>query len=166
MPLPFFFVRSILWFTICIDKISDEHNNSLAGCPFEGFTNAIRKNRIKQALNFNMHELSITQGILDIAISKAKEVESKKVLQIDLVIGEASSVIDDCIQFYFDIASRGTMAEGAKLNFNRKPLKVKCRDCGTEFNPGKEAWECPQCGKWDIQMTGGMEFYMESIEVE
>jgi hydrogenase nickel incorporation protein HypA/HybF len=113
-----------------------------------------------------MHELSITQGILDVAINKAKETGSGKVLQIDLVIGEASSVVDDCIQFYFDIIGKGTIAEGARLNFNRRPLEMKCNGCGTVFNPGKEDWECPKCRKWDVQLKGGKEFYMESIEVE
>jgi hydrogenase nickel incorporation protein HypA/HybF len=113
-----------------------------------------------------MHELGITQGILDMAITRAKEAESKKVLQINLVIGEASSIVDDCIQFYFDFASKETLAEGAKLNFTRIPLQMKCRDCGNTFNPEKESWACPQCQKWDVELIRGTEFYMESIEVD
>jgi hydrogenase nickel incorporation protein HypA/HybF len=114
----------------------------------------------------HMHELGITQEILNIAINKAKEADSNKVLRIDLVIGEASSVVDDCIQFYFDFVSKGTIAEGARLNFNRVPLQMKCRDCGNSFRPEKEAWECPQCQKWDVEIIKGMEFYLESIEVD
>ena len=113
-----------------------------------------------------MHELSITQEILDIAIAKAQEAASKKILQIDLVIGDASSIIDDCVQFCFDFVSKDTIAEGARLNFQRIPIQMKCRNCGNLFHPEKETWECPQCQKWEVDMIKGTEFYMESIEVD
>lgn len=113
-----------------------------------------------------MHELGITKEILAIAIAKAQEENSKKVLQINLVIGDGSSVIDDCVQFYFDFESKETMAEGARLNFLRIPLQLKCRNCDSIFVPEKGSWECPKCGEWDSEIIKGNEFYMDSIEVE
>lgn len=113
-----------------------------------------------------MHELGVTQGIVDMAIARAREAGAKKVLDITLVIGEASSIIDDCVQFCFDFVSRETMAEGARLRFERVPLTMKCRRCGSLFSPRKEAWTCPQCKEWDAEIVKGTEFYMESIEVE
>ncbi len=113
-----------------------------------------------------MHELSVTQGILDIAINKAKEAGASRITAINLVIGEMSNVIDDCVQFYFDMLSRDSIASGARLNFTRIPMKVHCRHCGFTFIPGKITWGCPQCGQWHAQVVAGQEFYMESIEVE
>jgi len=113
-----------------------------------------------------MHELSVTQGILDMAIEKALEAGSKRVTDIYLVIGDASSIIDDCVQFSFDFVSKDTIAEGARLHFQRIPLQVRCRDCGDVFRPQKESWECPQCKKWEVDIIKGKEFYMESIEVD
>jgi len=113
-----------------------------------------------------MHELSITQEILNIALEKAKEAEANRICQINLVIGEISSVVDDCVQYYFDFISRDTIANGAKLNFRRIPLQVKCRICGNEFSPSEEPWKCTVCQQWDAEIIGGNEFYMESIEVE
>lgn len=113
-----------------------------------------------------MHELGITQGILDIAVEKAGEAGSHRVTDIYLVIGDASSIIDDCVQFCFDFVSKDTIAEGAKLHFNRIPLEVRCRNCDNEFSPQKQAWECPRCKKWEVDIIRGKEFYMESIEVD
>jgi hydrogenase nickel incorporation protein HypA/HybF len=113
-----------------------------------------------------MHELDITKQILDIAIAKAREADSSRILEIDLVIGDASSIVDDCIQFYFDFLSRETIAAGAKLNFLRKPLEMKCRSCSRLFYPEKESWVCPQCQEWDVEIISGKEFYMDSIEVD
>jgi hydrogenase nickel incorporation protein HypA/HybF len=113
-----------------------------------------------------MHELSLTEEILNIAIAKAREADSKKISEINLVIGDASSIVGDCVQFCFDFISKQTIAEGARLNFTRVPLQMKCLHCGTLFNPEKEAWACPECREWTAEIISGKEFYMESIEVE
>jgi hydrogenase nickel incorporation protein HypA/HybF len=113
-----------------------------------------------------MHELSITQQILDIAVNKAGEAGAASVKRINLVIGDMSSVLDDCVQFYFDFLSKESIAQGAQLSFERIPIKVLCRGCGHSFNPQGETWRCPQCQEWNVEVMAGNEFYLESIEVE
>jgi len=113
-----------------------------------------------------MHELGITQGILDIVQEKAKEAEVSRVTRINLVIGSMSGIVDDSVQFYFDILSQDSLAEGATLCFSRIPMQVKCRPCGCSFSPDNMMWQCPQCGEWEVEITAGREFYIDSIEVE
>ena len=31
---------------------------------------------------------------------------------------------------------------------------------------GEQAECCPQCGKWEVEILSGQEFYVDSIEVE
>ena len=114
-----------------------------------------------------MHELAITQNVLDIAVEKAREASAARVTGINLVIGDMASVVDDSVQFYFDFVSKETIAAGASLKFQRIPLKLRCRKCGREFGPEAGApWTCPQCTEWDAEVLAGQEFYIESIEVE
>lgn len=113
-----------------------------------------------------MHEMAITQALLDMAVSKAQESGAQTIKQINLVVGDMSSVLDESVQFYFDFLSKGSIAEGARLIFKRLRIKARCRKCGTEFNPGGELWKCPQCEDQGIEIIAGSEFYMESIEVE
>ncbi|MFC1912923.1 hydrogenase maturation nickel metallochaperone HypA [Chloroflexota bacterium] len=116
-----------------------------------------------------MHELSITQGMLDIALDKAREARASRITAINLVIGEISNIVDDCIQFYFNFLSRDSIARDAKLSFTRIPMQVRCRSCrscGFSFAPEKPAWSCPQCRKWDAEIVAGQELYIDSIEVE
>ncbi len=113
-----------------------------------------------------MHEMSVTQQILDIAINKARENGATKVARINLVIGEISSLVDDCLQFYFNFLAKGTIAQEAVLSFQRIALQVKCRLCGQTFTPSAEPWTCPACQKWDAEIIGGNEFYVDSIEIE
>jgi hydrogenase nickel incorporation protein HypB len=100
-----------------------------------------------------MHELPITEGILKIATEAA---EGRRITTIHLLVGELSSIVDDSVQFYFDILSKGTTAEGAVLDFQRRPATLTCSDCGQSFQvraPLPAA--CPHCGGTKLQVTGG-----------
>lgn len=114
-----------------------------------------------------MHELTVTQSILDIVLEKAGEAKASKVTRINLVIGEMSGIVDDCVQFYFDFLSTDSIASGASLSFNRVPTQLRCRNCGATFSvDSPSSWNCPQCGQWSVEVVAGREFYIDSIEVE
>jgi hydrogenase nickel incorporation protein HypA/HybF len=113
-----------------------------------------------------MHELAITEEILRIAVEHAEQATAHQITDIHLVIGELSSVVDDSVQFYFDFASPGTLAEGAQLHFKRISARLRCRECGTEFEPDGTDWRCPHCETVGGDVIAGREFYLESIEVE
>ena len=113
-----------------------------------------------------MHELGITQEMINIALDKAKEVDARKINRINLVIGEMSGIIDDSVQFYFDFLSEDTIAHKAELNFRRVPIKVKCRDCGHSYCPDSTPWNCPKCSQWNAEVIAGREFYIENMEVD
>ena len=112
-----------------------------------------------------MHELAITEEILRIAVEHAERASAERITDINLVIGELSSVVDDSVQFYFDFASPGTVAEGAELHFRRLPVRLRCRGCGHEFEPDGTDWRCPTCQTMGGDVVTGREFYLESIEV-
>ncbi len=114
-----------------------------------------------------MHELPVTQGILSVAIEATQANGGRRITAIDLVIGELASIVDDSVQFYFDILSKDTLAEGATLRFRREAAQGNCWDCGHTFEvsaPIKPL--CPACGSARLHVSGGKEFYVESIDVE
>ena len=113
-----------------------------------------------------MHELAITQSMLDLVLRQAEEAEAEKVEKINLVLGEMTGVVGRCLQFYFDFLSKGTPAEGAALNFKVIPTTARCRDCAKEFKLGEFDWTCPHCQGNNMEIIGGKELYVESIEVE
>ena len=113
-----------------------------------------------------MHELPVTQGMLSIALQHAARAGAKKITAINLTIGEMSGIVDDSVQFYFDIVSQDTRAQGAVLNFERVPARFHCRACGEGFSLDGGPWACPHCGEWNAEIVAGREFYVESIEVE
>ena len=113
-----------------------------------------------------MHELSITESILEIAQRHAAQANATRITNLYLVIGEFSSIVDDSIQFYWDIIAKDTIAKGAQLHFRRIPAELECTDCGTKFHPDGEDLACPSCGSAAVRITAGEEFYLEAIDVE
>lgn len=113
-----------------------------------------------------MHELSVTENILAICEKHAKENKASKVTDIYLTIGQLSSIVDDSVQFYWDIISQDTLCVGARLHFQRLPAKLKCKQCGYEFTLNGELTLCPQCESMRIDVLSGEEFYVDSILIE
>jgi hydrogenase nickel incorporation protein HypA/HybF len=83
-----------------------------------------------------------------------------------VTIGQLSSIIDDSILFYWDIISKDTIAEGARIKFKRIPTQMVCLNCGNTYTPGDLDFDCPECGSSKIKIQSGREFFLESIDVE
>ena len=114
-----------------------------------------------------VHELSVTQSILDIAQRHAEQAGARRITAINLVIGELTGFVDDSIQFYFDFVSKGTLAQGAQLNFERIAARVLCHACGAEYAPpNSRLWACPECDELGSEIIAGREFSIASIEIE
>ena len=112
-----------------------------------------------------MHELPVTESILEIALKHAESAGASRITDIYLVIGALSSIIDDSIQFYWDMLCQGTLAEGANLHFERLELVMQCTSCQHQFTPEAMEYVCPQCGGTGLEIIQGNEFYMDSIQV-
>ncbi len=111
-----------------------------------------------------MHELMVTESILEITLRHAEKSSAERVTDLYLVIGDLSSVIDDSVQFYWDFISEGTIAHGAKLHFRRISTGFLCQSCETHFEM-TEIFTCPACQSSQIQIVAGQEFYLEAIDI-
>ena len=112
-----------------------------------------------------MHELAITESVLRIATEHAAAAGAGRITDIHLVIGQLSSFVDDSIQFYWDIISNGTPADGAVLHFRRVPAELECLKCGKQYRISEEELACPACGGVQVKILAGDEFNLEAIDV-
>ena len=111
-----------------------------------------------------MHELSVTESILEIALRHGRQAGATAITDIFLVIGELSTIVDESVQFYWDIITEDTPAAGSRLHFQRIPGRLSCRACGHTYSPRQDL-PCPACGSIDIDILAGEEFYLEAIEI-
>jgi len=113
-----------------------------------------------------MHELPVTKSILNITVEEAEKHKAKKVKDIKIKIGELTGLVPVSIQYYFDIISKGTIAEGANVIIDKIPIKVLCKNCGHNYDASTKDFKCMKCESENIKITGGNEFYIDSIEIE
>jgi len=104
--------------------------------------------------------------MLDLVLAEADRAGAKKVEGVNLVLGEMTGVVGDCVRFYFDFLSKGTPAEGASLSFRVVPTTAHCRVCDRRFAVREFDWTCPRCHGNNIEVVSGKELMVESIEVE
>jgi hydrogenase nickel incorporation protein HypA/HybF len=111
-----------------------------------------------------MHELPIVLDIIRVMKGEAKKHGFHEITKITLVIGELSSVVDESVQMYFEVAAKDTPCANAKLVFEHRPAMLKCTVCGTEF-PHEKSFDCPACGGSSVLIKGtGTEFYIKSFD--
>ncbi len=113
-----------------------------------------------------MHELPASQSILEIVLRHAKQANASRVTDIYIVIGQLASLVDDSIQFYWDLIAKGTPAEGATLHFKRIPAELQCMICPEKYPPNGKEIRCPNCGSVGAKVIQGEEFFLEAIDVD
>lgn len=113
-----------------------------------------------------MHELTVTESLLALALKHANQADAKRIRSLNLIIGQLSSIVDDSVQFYWDFVAKDTIAEGATLSFKRIPALLACRDCGHEYAPDGRDLGCPACNGVAIKIIQGEEFSLDSIDID
>lgn len=113
-----------------------------------------------------MHELALTERMLELALTAAEQNGAERILRINIRLGVLSGVIPSCVEYYFRLQSKGTIAEGAELAMTAEPLRIRCRACGQESASDRTLLACPVCGSEDFQLLSGREYYVESLVAE
>lgn len=108
-----------------------------------------------------MHELAITESIVEGVLQHVPEQRISKVV---LDIGRLCGVEPDAIRFCFEVAARGTRLEGAAVEIRSLPVLGRCRACGKDFEP-PDALPLCECGSAEVDVLGGLELRIRSVEV-
>lgn len=113
-----------------------------------------------------MHELPVTQSILKITLQHAEKADAKRVTDLHIVMGELSKMVDESIQFYWEIIAKDTIAQDARLHFRRVPAELQCLSCLEKYHPTDQELACPACGRAGAKIIAGEEFALESIDID
>jgi hydrogenase nickel incorporation protein HypA/HybF len=108
-----------------------------------------------------MHELAVTQSIVDIVRESAGDA---KVTSVRLRVGKLSGVIPQAVQFCFELVSRGTTLQDAELVIDELPGIGHCGACDTEIALANLILVCP-CGSSAVRVVSGRELSVVSMEV-
>lgn len=108
-----------------------------------------------------MHELSITQSVVDAVCERAA---GRTVHSVKVQVGALTAVVPEAMRFCFELVVEGTVAQGARLDIEERPGAAHCRGCGADIVLADLILLCP-CGSADVAVTGGRELQIISMEV-
>ncbi|MQA13533.1 MAG: hydrogenase maturation nickel metallochaperone HypA [Pseudonocardiaceae bacterium] len=108
-----------------------------------------------------MHELSITQSVVDTVCERMPDATVRR---IRLDIGRLSGVVADSVRFCFDLVAEGTVLDGAVLEIVESPGRARCRACDAEFEVNDLLALCG-CGAQELELLAGQELMIKEVEV-
>jgi hydrogenase nickel incorporation protein HypA/HybF len=112
-----------------------------------------------------MHEISVAINIVEIAEASAQRKGTGQIQLIKIRLGEFTTIVQEALEFAFEIARQETLAAHARLEIEIVPMLVECLCCGAIPNPVRDiVLLCPNCGL-QLQIVGGEEIQLEYIEV-
>jgi len=113
-----------------------------------------------------MHEMSLCEGVLRILEDHAKRQGFQRVKTVWLEIGALSGVEPEAMRFSFDAVTHGSLADGAALAIIDIPGRAWCMQCAKSVTVSQRYDACPDCGSYQLQVTGGDEMKIKELEVE
>lgn len=114
-----------------------------------------------------MHEMGIAQELVKIALDALpKDLENPQVASLHLKIGKLSSVVPHSLTFCFEIITKDTPLENARLEIEPVPVRIRCTGCGTEWEADTPVFQCTDCEQGQIEMLSGREIEIVSLELQ
>lgn len=113
-----------------------------------------------------MHEMSIAINLVDLAVKTAQQNQAKKINSMVLELGSLAGVVREALEFCFESACKGTLAEGAKLEIMTVQGDAYCENCGRHFKCDQIAAPCPKCGEYVFNIQGGKELKLKSVNID
>jgi hydrogenase nickel incorporation protein HypA/HybF len=113
-----------------------------------------------------MHEMSIAESLIEIVEGAARGNGLRRVTVVRMRVGEMSGVVPSALEFCFDAVTRGTFAEGARLEIATVPVRGACTECRHGFDVRDNRFACPACGSPLVAVSGGQELSVDELEGE
>jgi len=113
-----------------------------------------------------MHELSLAMSVREIVEDAAEKNGSKKVNEVNIIVGEFSSVSSDALEFAMEVVKKGSFFENAKINIKSAKTILTCSQCNGETVMEDYIFKCSTCGSGSVRIISGDRMYVESIDIE
>ncbi|HNY66590.1 MAG TPA: hydrogenase maturation nickel metallochaperone HypA [Deltaproteobacteria bacterium] len=114
-----------------------------------------------------MHEMSLVSSMLDIVEEYAAQHSFGKVNVLKLSFGALSCIEPSALKLSFEVFSKDTRAEGARLEYVIHPATVHCLFCSRDLPVPEYPAVCPECSSNEVALVGGFEeLRLEEMDVE
>jgi hydrogenase nickel incorporation protein HypA/HybF len=113
-----------------------------------------------------MHEIRIAEDLFAIVREVAEKEHLSKVTKVSITFGRMVQIVPGIFEFAFRETIRDSVASDAELDIELAEIKLKCRNCGHEFQPEDNLFSCRICSSHETDIIQGNELFIKSIEGE
>ncbi len=115
-----------------------------------------------------MHEFSLCQELTQALLQEMARLQPppSRLLSARVVVGALRQIVPETLIFAYETLTKNTPASGSRLEIRPAPLRLACRACGRQQEIAHWVPACPACGSPDLDLQGGMELYLDHLEVE
>ena len=120
-----------------------------------------------------MHEFSIANEIVKNVLETTEKNRGKKVLSIQLEIGELILLNGEQVVFWVHELFKGSVAESAEVKIKTIKARIHCKACGYKGRIKSDQEDsfqhltpqtCPQCNSFEIKVEKGRECILRRIQ--
>lgn len=112
-----------------------------------------------------MHEATLAENILNIALDTARQNHATKIFKVGLTLGELAGVEVEALRMSFDVLKKNSPADDAELVIDRVPISATCNKCGKIFKLERYNFFCPECDGVLI-LQSGRELLVDFVDCE
>src|ERR1700680_1459009 len=102
-----------------------------------------------------MHEMALAASVLQIVEDTARRHGALRVSAVRLEIGRLSHVESEALRFSFDVVTRKSLADGARLEILATDGTAWCMRCSDSVALERLGDPCPCCGSYQRPGAGG-----------
>ena len=115
-----------------------------------------------------MHEFSVCQGLVKAILSELKKLDppNPKLVKASVVIGRLRQIVPETLQSAYEALTKETVIAGSGVEIINAPILAKCPKCKWEGEIKKNDFCCGKCGCGEVELSGGMELYLNNLTVE
>ena len=122
-----------------------------------------------------MHEFAFAMDIFKVAEATAKKYKAKRITEVYLEIGELTLIVPELLKHSFNMATTGSIADGAELVIEITPGKIKCRECGKisrvtltdeAYLTGLQLFQCRHCESKNTEIVEGKKANVKNIKIQ
>jgi hydrogenase nickel incorporation protein HypA/HybF len=108
-----------------------------------------------------VHELGLCEAIVGAVERRAGD---REVVRVRVQVGRLHHVHPEAFEQSFLVAAAGGVAGDAQAELVLLPVRARCGSCLTEVEAEEIPLACLTCGGVDMELVGGDELLLESIE--
>ncbi len=114
-----------------------------------------------------MHEMGMVQFVFDTVRQTAEQHGAKRVNAVVIQAGALRGIVEQYMNFYWEMLAKDTDYADTKIVIEKIPVRLRCRDCGREFEPPEgEVFDCGDCKTKNVEAIRGTELIIKEIQVE